>query len=145
MPSPETVTIAEALAANFDTLLFAPLGQQGAHATAVQGLIQVDPRSTTPLARLLLHELFHVVRPMWSETRVRQWESKLWRSATWKEKAKLYKLLGKGRLWDGAGSIRPEHDERTTTIHSRTDQNVQAPSPAAVGGQTSSAELVSRS
>src|SRR5512145_3219811 len=105
MPRPETATITEALAAPMEVLLFAPLGQQGAHATAVQGLLQVDPRSTTPAARLLLHELLHCIRPMWSETRVRQWESKLWRKASWQQKAKLYILLGKGVVWNGSGTV----------------------------------------
>lgn len=92
------MTIEDLLNAKFTHLYFAPLGQFGAHAIAVQGMIQVDPRSQCP-GRKFLHELIHIRQPMWSETKVTQWEGKLWRRATWRQKAELYRLLGKAEVW----------------------------------------------
>lgn len=98
------LTVADLLKVRFRQLLFAPLGREQALGTAQQGLITLDPRSRTPLARNLLHELIHVKRPLWSEPKVLREESRLWGEATWQEKAELFKLLGRGKVWAG------EHD-----------------------------------
>jgi hypothetical protein len=107
------LTVAGLLKVRFRKLLFAPLGREVALGTAQQGLLVVDPRPRTPLARVLMHELIHVVRPLWSEGKTLREERRLWRVATWQEKAQLFKLLGKGEIWDGSHDFQEELDDKT--------------------------------
>ena len=97
----EELKVADLLKVRLRQLLFAPLGKEQALGTAQQGLVVLDPRSRTPLARNLLHELIHVKRPLWSEPKVLREESRLWNSATWREKGELFRLLGKAKIWEG--------------------------------------------
>jgi hypothetical protein len=90
-------------------LVFRPLGVQNYHgAISADNTMELDPRSHSPLARTILHELVHAARPLWSETRVRREERKLWAAATWQEKAELFKLAGKATIWAGEGAIPDE-------------------------------------
>lgn len=109
------LTVADLLKVRIRHLLFAPLGKEngGSLGVSQQGLVVLDPRERSPLARTLLHELIHVKRPMWSETRTRQEESRLWGQATWKEKGELYRLLGKAKVWDGQQEFEDEDAHHT--------------------------------
>jgi len=69
--------------------------------TAMQGVVVLDPTERTPLARVLLHELIHVQRPMFSEARTLKEERRLWRNATWREKAELYRMFRHAKVWEG--------------------------------------------
>lgn len=91
------LTVHQLLQTKF-VLYFFPLKREKALGTAQQGVVVLDPDSRSPQARTLLHELIHVRRPLWSEKRVLQEERRLWAKATWKEKAELFKLLGKAKL-----------------------------------------------
>lgn len=104
------LTVGDLLKVRFRKLLFAQLGREsgGSLGVSQQGLIVLDPRSRTSLARVMLHELIHVKRPMWSETRTLKEERRLWELATWREKAELYRLLGKGKVWEGEEDIEDE-------------------------------------
>jgi hypothetical protein len=64
------------------------------HATRT---IAIDPRGPRP-ARTLFHELLHLAHPRWSERRTLAEDRKRWPKLTWKEKAALYQLLGKGAI-----------------------------------------------
>lgn len=97
----EELRVEDLLKVKVRKLLLAPLGREQAVGTAQQGLIVLDPRSRTPLARTLLHELIHLKRPLWSEPRVLREESRLWRESTWQEKGELFIRLGKAKVWRG--------------------------------------------
>jgi hypothetical protein len=101
------VTLEELLKAKY-RLIFYGLHRENAHAIAQSGLVAVDPSSNVPAAKNLLHELIHLVRPLWSETRVRTWEAKLWRKASWREKAQLYQKLATAKIWEGEDVIPEE-------------------------------------
>lgn len=60
------------------------------------------------MAKILLHELIHICRPLWSETRTLKEEGRLWKVSTWKEKAELFKMLGRAHIWSGEGSVPEE-------------------------------------
>ena len=94
------ITIAELL--RIQTHIFLrPLGVQSLHGAIVaNNVCEIDPRSRN-VARTFMHELAHAARPLWSETRIRRWESKLWRGASWQEKALLLKKLAEARIWAG--------------------------------------------
>ncbi len=77
-------------------LVFKPMMHTEKCVGAVVGnTILLDPRHS-PLARTLLHELIHVDHPDWSEWKVLREERRLWKILTWREKALLYKQLGRG-------------------------------------------------
>jgi hypothetical protein len=97
----EELKVEDLLKVKIRRLLLAPLGREQAIGTAQQGLIVLDPRSRTPLARTLLHELIHLKRPLWSEPRVLREESRLWQASTWQEKGELFIRLGKAKVWQG--------------------------------------------
>ena len=100
MAEPKLLTIDEILLTRVQ-ILFCGLKRENCHAIAQAGLVAIDPSSGAAAAKNLLHELIHVRRPLWSETRTRQWESKLWRAATWQQKGELYRMLGRAKVWNG--------------------------------------------
>ena len=91
-------------------ILFCGLYRENCHAIAQSGLVAIDPSSPVPAAKNLLHELIHVRRPLWSETRTREWESKLWRESSWQQKGELYRMLGKSKIWNGEEVFGEHHD-----------------------------------
>jgi hypothetical protein len=99
MPRP-TLTLDEILLARV-RVVFYGLHRENCHAVAQAGLVAVDPSSRVPGAKNLLHELIHVRRPLWSETRVRACESRLWSESTWQQKGELYRMLGRAKVWNG--------------------------------------------
>lgn len=114
----EELTVAELLKVKVRRLLFAPLGKEngGSLGVSQQGLVVLDPRSRSPLARTLLHELIHIKRPMWSETRTLQEDNRLWHLATWQEKGLLYAMLGKAKIWAGEQDFDEEEPELPTLV-----------------------------
>ena len=60
--------------------------------------ILLDPRTDRHMGRIVLHELLHVWHPSWPETRVRRETAKRWKRMTWKEKARVYQLLGSAKI-----------------------------------------------
>ena len=70
---------------------------RGAHGYQEGRTITLDPRSRE-LLPTYLHELIHLLHPSWSETRVFAEEKRRWRRLTWKDKARLARALGRGRL-----------------------------------------------
>jgi hypothetical protein len=59
--------------------------------------IVIDPRGSTVL-ETLVHELVHVEHPSWSEASVQEETERRMKRMTWKQKAKLYQLLGTAKL-----------------------------------------------
>ncbi len=78
-------------------IVLAPLGRQNAHGMQQGRVVWVDPRSPSP-ARTLLHELIHIERPRWSETRVIRETASRWGGMDWRAKARLLLLLGRARI-----------------------------------------------
>ena len=113
-PDAKLLTIDEILLTRVQ-ILFYGLTRENAHAIAQSGLVAIDPSSPCPGAKNLLHELIHVRRPLWSETRTRQWESKLWRESTWQQKGELYRMLGKAKVWNGEEVFGDHLDEKGET------------------------------
>lgn len=67
------------------------------HGTAQGRTITLDPRSSE-IGKTLLHELIHLRHPNWSEEAVLS-ETKLrWGKMSWKEKARLLKLLATAQI-----------------------------------------------
>lgn len=63
--------------------------------------IELDPRTkSVPLAQVYLHELIHLAHPSWAETRVLSEERRRWKRMSWREKAELYKALGRAKIKD---------------------------------------------
>ena len=92
-------------------IVFMPTLRQGFDGSSVgNNVITLDPRVS--VIRTLLHELIHVARPLWSERRVILEERRLWKLATWQDKAELYKMLGRAHIWTGEGTV-PELIEET--------------------------------
>ncbi len=56
-------------------------------------IIKIDPRAPLP-AKTLLHEWIHATHPSWPEERVVATEEIRWSRMSWREKARLLKLLG---------------------------------------------------
>ena len=67
------------------------------HGTAQNRTITLDPRSSE-IGKTLLHELIHLRHPDWSEEAVVSETRLRWGKMSWKEKARLLKLLGSARL-----------------------------------------------
>lgn len=83
-------------------LILAPIGRRHRGPTWLLGkahgrTIHLDPRCRD-IARTLLHELLHVRHPSWSEAAVRVEEKRRWDRMTWREKARLYQMLGSAQL-----------------------------------------------
>lgn len=91
-------------------IVFAPLArrnrskQEAAEGTQIGGLahkaertIKLDPR-LDQVGRTLLHELLHVRHPKWEEAKVAAEEELRWTRMGWREKARLYQMLGSARL-----------------------------------------------
>lgn len=83
-------------------IIFAPLflrdkvvREAGAflHGNARGRTIWIDPRSSS-LLETMVHELTHVDHPSWSEEGVEAHTQKRMKKMSWKEKARLLKLLG---------------------------------------------------
>jgi myo-inositol catabolism protein IolC len=82
-------------------ILFAALGNE-LPKSRVKGMAQgrtiwIDPRHPW-LAHTLLHELLHLKHTNWSETKIREMTTKLWKRATWKQKASLLKVLATAEI-----------------------------------------------
>lgn len=85
-------------------IVFRPTpGRHGA--ILADNTMELDPRSHSPLAHTILHELLHALKPLWSETRVRRETTRLWRGATWQQKAALYKKTGPALIWSGEDAV----------------------------------------
>lgn len=93
-------------------IIFAPLflrnkkvreGGGYVHGEAKNRTIWLDPRSSE-IGKTLLHELIHVRHPSWSEAAVITETHKRWMKMSWKEKARLLKLLGAAML-EGEDSV----------------------------------------
>ena len=67
------------------------------HGTAERRTITIDPRGSMILDTLF-HEMTHVNHPRWSEQEVRAYTKKRLSKMSWKEKARLLKLLGHAEL-----------------------------------------------
>jgi hypothetical protein len=86
-------------------IVFAPLARRGVkrgdllhlYGTATGRTIKLDPRLHN-LGRTLLHELLHVQHPDWTEEKVHFEEDRRWARMTWKQKARMYQLLGSATL-----------------------------------------------
>ena len=96
-------------------ILFYGLHRENCHAIAQSGLVAIDPSSRCPGAKNLLHELIHVRRPLWSETKTRRWEGIIWRTSTWQQKGELYRMLGRAKVWSGE-EVFGEHVEEFLPI-----------------------------
>ena len=59
--------------------------------------IRLDPR-VPHLGKTLLHEMLHVQHPDWGEDRVEAEEELRWSRMNWRDKARLYQLLGSAKL-----------------------------------------------
>jgi len=87
-------------------LIFKPLRAQGHIGEVIYAkrTIYLDPRSRrgrsggVSVAQVYLHELIHLAHPGWSETHVLKEERRRWKKLTWKDKAQLYKAMGRARL-----------------------------------------------
>ena len=112
------LTLSAILTTKVRKIIFAKLSKHFL-GTAMQGVIVLDPRVRTPIARTLLHELIHVRRPMWSESQTFREERRLWYLATWQEIGSLYKMLGKAQNWAGEQEFEEaeiEHESPTLSI-----------------------------
>ncbi len=67
------------------------------HGTAQNRTITIDPRSSE-IGKTLLHELLHIRHPDWSEEAIVSETRLRWGKMSWKEKARLLRLLGSARL-----------------------------------------------
>ena len=70
------------------------------HGTAHNRTITIDPRSSE-IGKTLLHEMIHIRHPDWSEEAVVSETRLRWGKMSWKEKARLLRLLGTARLEGG--------------------------------------------
>lgn len=59
--------------------------------------IKIDPRIPN-VGKTFFHELLHVQHPDWGEERVEAEEELRWSRMTWKQKARLYQMLGSAKL-----------------------------------------------
>lgn len=67
------------------------------HGTANYRTIKLDPRGSTIL-ETLIHEMTHIDKPSWSETKVKAHTRRQMAKLTWKQKANLLKLLGSAKI-----------------------------------------------
>ena len=110
------LTIQQLLASKI-RLFYYPLKKLSALGTAQQGTVVLDPEGRSPLARTLLHELIHVRRPLFSEARVIREERRLWKKSTWREKAELYRMLGRGRAVGSEEELEDEFEVQGGSQH----------------------------
>jgi len=88
-------------------IVFAPLARRGAikgdlrhlHGQAQGRTIWLDPR-LPDVGATLLHELLHVRHPGWPEEKVVAEETLRWQRMGWRQKARLYQMLG-GAILEG--------------------------------------------
>jgi hypothetical protein len=84
-------------------IIFAPLANRRRNemrvgeADKANRTIRIDPRVAN-VAKTLYHELTHVRHPDWGEERVEAEEELRWGRLSWKQKARLYQLLGSARI-----------------------------------------------
>ena len=84
-------------------IIFAPLARRRRNEMRVgqadkpNRTIWIDPRVAN-VGKTLYHELTHVRHPDWGEERVEAEEDLRWGRMTWKEKARLYQMLGQAVL-----------------------------------------------
>ena len=67
------------------------------HGTTQNRTITIDPRSSE-IGKTLLHEMIHLRHPDWSEEAVVSETRLRWGKMSWKEKARLLRLLGSAHL-----------------------------------------------
>ena len=67
------------------------------HGTAQNRTVTIDPRSSE-IGKTLLHEMIHLRHPDWSEEAVISETRLRWGKMSWKEKARLLRLLGSAHL-----------------------------------------------
>ena len=67
------------------------------HGEALRRTVKLDPRSSD-IGKTLLHELLHVRNPSWSEQAVVTETNRKWKKMSWKEKARMLRLLGSATL-----------------------------------------------
>ncbi len=87
-------------------IIFAPLNNRSkehrekgmvVEGEALGRTIWLDPRSSD-IGITLLHEMIHIQKPSYTEKEVVQETKKRWTKMSWKEKARLLKLLGHAEL-----------------------------------------------
>jgi hypothetical protein len=84
-------------------IVFAPLqrsrsaDEEVVHGEVEGRIIRIDPRMPFP-AKVLLHEMTHLRHPDWTEENVMAYEELRWAKMSWREKARLYILLGRAKL-----------------------------------------------
>lgn len=59
--------------------------------------IYLDPRSSK-LGETFLHEQIHIENPSWSERSVEEETKRRWNKMTWKDHARLWKLLASAHI-----------------------------------------------
>jgi hypothetical protein len=67
------------------------------HGMAQNRTITIDPRSSE-IGKTLLHEMLHLRHPDWSEEAIVSETRLRWGKMSWKEKARLLRLLGSAHL-----------------------------------------------
>lgn len=85
-------------------ILLAPLGRYRGKGPTTHGMssrplmrIWIDPRRKELLGTLV-HELYHIQHPDWSEAQVERAEEEWLDHASWKEKAKALQLLSRAKV-----------------------------------------------
>lgn len=63
------------------------------HGTASGRTITLDPRGSS-LLETMVHEIAHCNHPDWSEQAVQEYTKRRLKKMSWKEKARMLKLLG---------------------------------------------------
>jgi hypothetical protein len=64
------------------------------HGKATGRTVTLDPRGAETLLDTMVHEIAHCNHPDWSEQAVREYTKRRLSKMSWKEKARMLKLLG---------------------------------------------------
>lgn len=64
------------------------------HGKAEGRTITLDPRGAETLLDTMVHEMAHCNHPDWSEQAIREYTKRRLKKMSWKEKARMLKLLG---------------------------------------------------